>query len=271
MLPVNNFLTTRALKKNERLKRLKQNYEKIKKAIKEKYRFCNLYIKNLPDNFDDENLRELFAKFGKIRSVKTVRKELYQSYLGIKRSVKVCGFVCFQDAQSAKEAKNTLNMTNQFHNPSKLYVDYHQNKIDRAEILKLKQIHQLYSKGANKNQEIQNHQMVIKQMQMGGRKLVFINHLVKPQFNTPFGPHMLRKFPPQTGFTKPPQFAQGGMPQQQMSMNPQMMQQVPVQQQGINMVQADLTKMDPNMKREYVGEHLFHKISSNPQYSSIQE
>ncbi len=81
---------------------------------------------------------------------------------------------------------------------------------------------------------------------------------------------MLRKFPPQTGFSKPPQFAQGGMPQQ-MPMNPQIpMQQMPVQQ-GVNMQQVDLSKLDINMKREYVGENLFQKISTNPQYSSIQE
>ena len=152
------------------MKRLKQNHDKIKKEIKEKFRYCNLYIKNLPDNFDDEQLRELFLPFGKIRSVKTVRKELYQSYLGIKRSVKVCGFVCYQEAKSAKEAKTKLNASNPFPNLPKLFVDYHQNKYDRAEILKLKQIHQIH-KGGSKTQELLNQNMVIKQMQMGGRKL----------------------------------------------------------------------------------------------------
>ena len=112
----------------------------------------------------------MFEKFGKIRSAKTVRKELYQSYLGIKRSVKVCGFVCFNDAESAKAAKDSLNNTTPFTNMSnKLFVDFHQNKFDRAEILKLKQIHQIH-KGGNKNQEMYNQNMVIKQMQMGGCK-----------------------------------------------------------------------------------------------------
>jgi polyadenylate-binding protein len=170
MLSVNIFLLTyfRALKKQERIKKLKLLYEKIKKEIKIKFRYCNLYVKNLPDNFDDDLLKELFAKYGKIRSAKTVRKELYQSYLGIKRSVKVCGYVCFQDPESAKEAKSALNASSPFPNLSKLFVDYHQNKWDRAEVLKLKQIHQ-FSKGGNKNQEMQNQNMVIKQMQMGGR------------------------------------------------------------------------------------------------------
>ena len=65
-----------ALKKKERLKRLKALYERIKKSIKDKYKFCNLYVKNLPDNFNDEKLRELFAKYGEIRSCKAVKKIL---------------------------------------------------------------------------------------------------------------------------------------------------------------------------------------------------
>lgn len=42
-----------ALKKTEREKRTKALYEKIKKLIKEKFKLCNLFVKNLPDTFDD--------------------------------------------------------------------------------------------------------------------------------------------------------------------------------------------------------------------------
>jgi polyadenylate-binding protein len=128
-----------ALKKKDRVKRLKNLYEKIKKQIKEKYRFCNLYIKNLPDSFDEQALRELFAKFGEIRSCKVVRKELYSSYLGIKRSVKVFGYVCFFDAGHAREAKLTLHGKEIFGN-QRFFVDYHQSKNERNDYLKLKMI-----------------------------------------------------------------------------------------------------------------------------------
>ena len=84
-----------ALKKAERAKKLKQLYEKIKKKIKEKYKFCNLYVKNLPDEYKDEQLKELFGQYGEIRSAKVVKKEMVSNYLGIKRSVKVFGFVCY--------------------------------------------------------------------------------------------------------------------------------------------------------------------------------
>ena len=35
--------------------------EKIKKSIREKFKLCNLYVKNLPDDFNDEALREIFG------------------------------------------------------------------------------------------------------------------------------------------------------------------------------------------------------------------
>lgn len=128
----------RALKKSERIKRLKILYERIKRQIKDKYMLCNLYVKNLPDNFDESELKELFSKYGLVRSCKTVKKELVQSYLGIKRSVKVFGYVCFFEKEHAHEALANLNNHQVFPNGPKLYVDYHKSKQDRAEFLKLK-------------------------------------------------------------------------------------------------------------------------------------
>ena len=127
-----------ALKKAEREKKLKQLYEKIKKKIKEKYKFCNLYVKNLPNDFTDEKLKELFGKFGKIRSAKVVKKELESHYLVIKKTIKVFGFVCFFEPETAKEAKSKLKDYSITVNGPKLYVDYHQTKKERTEFLKLK-------------------------------------------------------------------------------------------------------------------------------------
>ena len=127
-----------ALKKAEREKKLKQLYEKIKKKIKEKYKFCNLYVKNLPNDFTDEKLKELFGKFGKIRSAKVVKKELESHYLVIQKTIKVFGFVCFFEPETAKEAKSKLKDYSITVNGPKLYVDYHQTKKERTEFLKLK-------------------------------------------------------------------------------------------------------------------------------------
>jgi polyadenylate-binding protein len=136
------FINVRALKKRERIKKLKILYEKIKRQIKEKYKFCNLYVKNLPDNFDDEQLNKLFSKYGQIRSCRICRKDLGHSMIGIKRSVKVYGYVCFFEASQAREAKSSLNTQSVFPNLPKLFVDYHQSKQERIEYLKLKMINQ---------------------------------------------------------------------------------------------------------------------------------
>jgi polyadenylate-binding protein len=129
-----------ALKKAEREKKLKQLYEKIKKKIKEKYKFCNLYVKNLPDDYTDEDLKKLFGKYGEIRSAKVVKKEMIQNYLSVKRLVKVFGFVCYFEAEKASEAKKMLHQKALLTNGPKLYVDYHQTKAERTEFLKLKLI-----------------------------------------------------------------------------------------------------------------------------------
>lgn len=156
------FECCQALKKSEREKKVKAIYEKIKRQIKEKYKLCNLYVKNLPDGYTDKELRDLFQAYGPIRSCKTIRKELLTSYLGIKRSVKVFGYVCFNEKQHAHDAKKALDQSilrfdetervfkidnsNKGGNHHKLYVDYHQNKAERSEFLKLTML----SKNANK-------------------------------------------------------------------------------------------------------------------------
>ena len=136
----NRLYCCQALKKSERDKKLKLLYEKIKKKLKEKYKFCNLYIKNLPDDFTDEKLNELFCKYGKIRSAKIVKREIEYFYLIPKKIVKTFGFVCYYDPAHAREAKNNLKDLSLQENGLKLYIDYHQTKKERASFLKLKLI-----------------------------------------------------------------------------------------------------------------------------------
>jgi RNA recognition motif-containing protein len=144
-----------ALKKAEREKKLKQLYEKIKKKIKDKYKFCNLYVKNLPIDYTDEKLKELFGQFGQIRSAKVVKKELESHYLVIKKTVKVFGFVCFFEPETAKEAKTKLKDHALLINGPKLYVDYHQTKKERTEFLKLKLLKNNDGRNNKQNQMFQ--------------------------------------------------------------------------------------------------------------------
>jgi RNA recognition motif-containing protein len=144
----NRLYCCQALKKSEREKKLRQLYERIKRKIKEKYKFCNLYVKNLPSDFTDEKLKELFGKYGEIRSAKIVKREIESNYLVPKKEIKVFGYVCYFEAGKAQEAKQKLKDEALLINGPKLCVDYHQTKKERIEFLKLKLIKK-YEKSKN--------------------------------------------------------------------------------------------------------------------------
>lgn len=229
-----------ALKKKERAKKIKSDYEKVKRQIKEKYKFCNLYIKNLPDSFDDEALRKMFAPHGEVRSCKAVRKELFTSYLGIKRSVKIFGFVCFFDKENARNAKQALHGS-QIGNGPKLFVDYHQNKQERNEFLKLR-----FMNSTNRNQGPKGMKMDMR-MPMGGM----------PMMGGKMHPGM---FPP-------------GMNMMQMPGNMMMNRNMPnmMPNQMMNPSMNMNMPVDKNTRRDYFGDRLFSKISSMQQFSKMTE
>ena len=217
-----------ALKKAEREKKLKQLYEKIKKRIKDKYKFCNLYVKNLPNDYTDEKLKELFGQFGQIRSAKVVKKELESHYLVIKKTVKVFGFVCFFDAETAKEAKTKLKDHSVTINGPKLYVDYHQTKKERTEFLKLKLLKENDNRRNKPNQPMFQPGMPMFHPQMQQFPMMPMTRMMIPYNNN------LRQ-------------------QQMMNMPPQ---------------QPDPRTMDKTTRQDYYGEQLFTKISKNPAFSS---
>ena len=219
-----------ALKKAEREKKLKQLYENIKKKIKEKYKFCNLYVKNLPNDYTDEKLKDLFGKYGKIRSAKVVKKELESHYLVIKKTVKVFGFVCFFEPETAKEAKTKLKDTSLLVNGPKLYVDYHQTKKERTEFLKLKLLKDNDNRRNNKPNQMFQPGMPVFPQQMNQFPMM------------PYRPVMLP-------------FNNQMRPQQMMGMPPQQ----PV---------IDPRTMDKAQRQDYYGEQLFTKISKNPRFAN---
>lgn len=237
------------MKKRERIKRLKSLYEKIKKIIREKYKFCNLYVKNLPDHFDDKQLRQLFSKYGEIKSCRTFRTDLTPSMIGVKRSVKIYGFVCFFDPSQAREAKTSLHNQSVFKGVGKIFVDYFQSKKERQEYLKLKLINN-NQKALQKGQFVESpFPQMMNQFGPGtGSKYLII--LVR-QFPV-FGQNMLRKFPLNVPMMSPQQmpFFQPNMP--------------------MNII-PDINQMDQNTKRDFFGERLFNKISIHPGLSKFQE
>ncbi|AMD22208.1 HGL132Cp [Eremothecium sinecaudum] len=91
----------RAQKKYERLQELKKQYEAARLEKLAKYQGVNLFVKNLDDTIDDEKLKEEFAPFGTITSVKVMRDET-----GTSRGF---GFVCFSTPEEATKAITEKN------------------------------------------------------------------------------------------------------------------------------------------------------------------
>ena len=60
---------------------------------------CNLYVKNIPEGFTNDDLKVLFQEFGEIESVKVLPEEKKALY----------AFVCFKAPDSALRAKEALH------------------------------------------------------------------------------------------------------------------------------------------------------------------
>lgn len=74
----------RAQKKAERHAELKERFERIKQERMNRYQGVNLYVKNLDDTIDDEQLRKEFSAFGTITSAKV--KTVDWTYINVKFS-----------------------------------------------------------------------------------------------------------------------------------------------------------------------------------------
>lgn len=111
----------RAQKKNERQATLKEKFEKLKIERATKYQGVNVYVKNLDESIDEDQLKQEFAKFGEIQSCVVMRDDK-----GISRGF---GFVCFSQPE---EAENAIKEMHSYMLASKpLYVALAQRKEER--------------------------------------------------------------------------------------------------------------------------------------------
>ena len=99
-------------KKSERKRILTSKIGDINNKLNQEFKNCNLYIKNLPYDLTDEKLREIFSKYGEIKSVK-ISKFILQTK--IKDELKEIeqsrgfGYVCYTNPESASKAIEALN------------------------------------------------------------------------------------------------------------------------------------------------------------------
>lgn len=104
--------------RRERMQQLGDKYKK----------FTNVYVKNFNDDLDDDKLRQVFEKFGKIASAKVMKDETGKS--------KGFGFVSFEEAEAAEAAVNEINGMDM--NGRILYAGRAQKKAERQAELKEK-------------------------------------------------------------------------------------------------------------------------------------
>lgn len=92
---------SRAQKKEEREKELRERFEQLKQERAKKYAGVNLYVKNLSDETDDAKLTSEFGKFGSITSAKVMRDGAGKS--------RGFGFVCYSNTEEATKAVTEMN------------------------------------------------------------------------------------------------------------------------------------------------------------------
>ena len=68
-----NLYVGRAQKKSEREEELRKQHEAARQEKASKYQGVNLYVKNLSDDVDDEELRKIFSTVGNVTSAKVMR------------------------------------------------------------------------------------------------------------------------------------------------------------------------------------------------------
>ncbi|KAI8969322.1 hypothetical protein BDF20DRAFT_827121 [Mycotypha africana] len=122
------LFVTKAQKKSEREDELKRQHDtqpRIADNKPTKYHGINLYVKNLPDDVDDEYLRKEFEPFGQITSAKVMRDE--------KSNSRGFGFVCFASPEDANEAVSKMNGHKMLNR--EIYVALAQRKEDRRTLL----------------------------------------------------------------------------------------------------------------------------------------
>jgi len=119
------LFVARAQKKSEREEELRRSYEAAKNEKLSKSEGVNLYLKNIPEEFDDERLREEFSPFGTITSCKIMRAPS-----GVSRGF---GFVCYAAPDEANKA--VAEMNGKMMDSKPLYVALAQRKDARRQQL----------------------------------------------------------------------------------------------------------------------------------------
>jgi len=100
------------------VKKRDRSIEKIKETIKYKNskKRCNLYVKNFPSNWTEDDLRNLFKQCGEIEKIRLDRGKTGNAY----------AFICYKQPDAAAAAKSTLS--NQTYGDKVLIINHYEIK-----------------------------------------------------------------------------------------------------------------------------------------------
>ena len=71
------------------------------------FKDCNLYVKELPDDINDEKLSKAFEEFGKVLSARVMLEKRQDLATGkVEMKSRGFGFVCFSNKDEARNAMN---------------------------------------------------------------------------------------------------------------------------------------------------------------------
>lgn len=93
-----NLFVTRALSKEEHKKQIREDRLKT-------FKDCNVYVKELPDDVNDEKLKKAFLEFGTVISARVMLEKKADPNTGkFELKSRNFGFVCFSNKEEAKKA-----------------------------------------------------------------------------------------------------------------------------------------------------------------------
>ena len=129
-------------KKSERKRFLNTKIGDINSKLNQDFKNCNLHVKNLPQDLSEAKLKEIFEKYGEIKSVKIQKYILVTKVNGQLKETEESrgfGFVCFTTPDAANKAMTALNekylpgYENEKRPP--LIINYFMPKYERKQIL----------------------------------------------------------------------------------------------------------------------------------------
>ena len=99
-------------KRSERKRLLTTKIGDINNKLNQEFKNCNLYVKNLPFELTEEKFKEIFSKYGEVKSVKISKYLLVTKVNDEFKEIETSrgfGYVCYTTPDSAQKAIKELN------------------------------------------------------------------------------------------------------------------------------------------------------------------